>query len=421
MSNYESATGIISTYEDELNLNQESSPQKFKTVPAFATKPEETRFKLAQNRSTSDTDCVYDPFPPESPRKIRSPDKAPDRSPRKSPRISNRSSNCGSTSNSTCNSSMNETLFGTIQRAQSPSLKDRALKMEPIFDLSKDQYENLLGELVDERKKLASSYNFRDSQKVTDAIKHVEACQIKQQKYELQVEAIHEYDELVADFTQRLAAFDQETEELEKELRGKLAQQRARILANHQRELDRHVKKWSSDAMRRQYNHASFQLRTLQKQFRLLMLECRFAEAEGIKATIDKMSENEQKDASKQMRLDFEAATAKLKAKLDVEMTSYEQRAQVQIRQLQQKRSWLRLSFLNKQRKIEQRAEQVKDQDKLWNMKQLQRKDELARGEALSKPNTAARLNEEDVKDRENPTLPLPPLHVPEAMMRTNR
>lgn len=365
------------------------------------------------------SDAVYNPIPPEYPKGSQS-----QRSPRLSQNLSasSRSSqNLSTSTRSSSNSNLTQTLFNTQKTTKSISLKDKAMRLEPILDLTETEYEKLLGELVEERRKLATSYRFKESAHVTEAIRHVESCQIQQQKYELQVEAVQEFDEQVADFKSRLADFDKETERLEVELRGRLAEQRKRILLIHQKELDKHIKKWSSESMKRQYNHASFKLRGLQKQFRLLMLECRFIEAEDIKATIDRMQQREQQDAIKQMQLDFEESTNKLKAKLDVEMTSYEQRGEVQIRQLQQKREWLRLSFLNKERKFEQKAAQISDQEKLWNSHQLQRKDELAKGKKLSTPNTANRLNDEDVVDRETPTIQLPPLKITENFSKTNR
>lgn len=404
-----------------------SNPRFLETSPHFKS-PTETNISdrtgsasSASNNTTNSqliSDAIYNPIPPEYPKGSQT---------QRSPRFSNASSavlsssNTPSTSRSSSNSNFVQTLFNTQKAKKSVTLKDKALRGEPIYDLKDSEYESLLADLVEERRQLAASYKFKESTQVTNAIRHVEACQIQQQKYELQVEAVKEYDEQVADFQRRLAEFDSQTEKLEVELRGKLAEQRKRILILHQKELDKHVQKWSSDAMRRQYNHASFKLRALQKQFRLLMLECRFTEAEPIKATIDRMQKREQQDAMKQMQLDFEESTNKLKAKLDLEMTSYEQRGEVQIRQLQQKREWLRLSFLNKERKFEQKAAQVSDQEKLWNTHQLQRKEELAKGKNLSAPNTSNRLSDEDVKDREVPTLQLPPLFISTDMSKTNR
>ena len=410
-------TNLNNTYNKNTNFNYNDSNLQFaETSPNFANY-DNTNFDVYRGIASSTqvpsskpiSDAIYNPIPPEFPKGSQS---------QRSPRLSQKLS---SSTRSSSNSNLTQTLFNTQKATKSMSLKDKAMRLEPILDLKDSEYEKLLGELVEERRNLATSYRFKESAHVTDAIRHVESCQIQQQKYELQVEAVQQFDEQVADFQSRLAEFDKETERLEVELRGKLAEQRKRILLIHQKELDKHIKKWSADSMIRQYNHASFQLRGLQKQFRLLMLECRFIEAENIKTTIDRMQQREQQDAIKQMQLDFETSTNKLKAKLDLEMTSYEQRGEVQIRQLKQKREWLRLSFLNKERKFEQKAAQISDQEKLWNAHQLQRKDELAKGKKLSTPNTANRLNDEDVMDRETPTIQLPPLKISPEFSKTNR
>lgn len=409
---------VVESGENNPNENYlESQAPKFNTMPAFATGPDSTKFKVINSTATAllgensndktssmkVSDSLFSPTPPD----VYSKTQISPRSPR-----SSRSSR----------SSKNATLFSTTTQSSNPlSLKEKAMKLEPLYNLTNEQYESLLAELVEDRRRLATSHQFKESANITNVLRHVEACQIQQQKYELQVEAVQEYDIQVEKFRKEIADFDRETDEMEQELKGKLARQRERILQSHQRELDAHVQKWSQESMKRQYNHASFQLRTLQKQFRLLMLECRFQEAEELKSVIDKKAKSEQQDAVKQMQHDFEVSTNKLKQKMDSEMTSYEQRAQIQIKSLQQKRSWLRLSFMNKQKKIEQMASHVSDREKLWNTKQLQRKEELARGRSLTTPNTSSRLNEEDVIDREHPTLQLPPLRVPLSMTKTNR
>lgn len=304
--------------------------------------------------------------------------------------------------------------------AKSPN-KERAMNMEPLFGLENDEYNRILEELVDDRRRTAASHNFSESARINDAIKHVEECQIRQKKYEMQVAACQEYEEQVEQFEASVREFDEDTKRMEEELRAKLEEQKQKVIAVHQHQTKLLEERWNSQAMQRRYNHASFTLRTNKKQFRLLMLECRFKEAETLKAVIDKMERSEQADAVKQMQSDFDDAEKALRAKQLNELQNIDQRAELQIKQLRQRRGWLRQAFLNKKKKFEQRAEQIADPDKLWNLAQLQRKEEIAAGGIASAPNTAARLNEKDIRDREEATLRLPPLRLGGSTRRSAR
>ena len=298
------------------------------------------------------------------------------------------------------------------------SNKEKAMELRPLYGLRNEEYEKILEELVADRKRNASSHNFSQSSRITDAIKHVEACQIQQKKYELQVEACQAYEQQVEQFKQNLSKFDQETDKMEEDLLAKQAEQKQKLIKVHQHEMKVLSDRWTARSMQRRYNHASFTLRNNKKQFRLLMLDCRFKEAEALKEVIDRMEKSEQADAIKQMQSDFEEAQKKLRVKQLGEIQNLDQKAELQIQQLRQRRGWLRQAFMNKKRKFEQRATQIADPDKLWNLNQLQRKEEIAAGAMLTTPNTAARLNDEDIADREDPTIPLPPLRVSLTMKR---
>lgn len=291
------------------------------------------------------------------------------------------------------------------------TLKEKAMALRPLYGLNDEDYDSILAELVEERRNNAATHKFSCSARINEAIRHVEACQIRQKKYVMQMEACQEYDEQVAQFKQSLRDFDDETDRLEKELAEKLTQQRQNLIKNHQAEIQAHTEKWTSASMKRRYNHASFGLRNNKKQFRLLMLECRFKEAETLKEVIDKTESAEKADAIKLMQADYDASHKALRARQLNDLRNMDQKAEISLNQLRQKRGWVRQSFMNKKRKIEQRAAQIADPDKLWNLAQLHRKEEIASG-AMSVPNTAARLNEEDINDREEAVLELPPLKV---------
>jgi hypothetical protein len=170
--------------------------------------------------------------------------------------------------------------------------------------------------------------------------------------------------------------------------------------------------KWGAESKKRQYNHASTQLKALKRQLRMYIIECKFDEAEEVKVLMTRTQEAEQADACKQMQHDFEEAQQRLKAKQAAELAFADESGALQIVQLRQKRGWGRQTFLNKKRKFEKRAGQISDAERLWNWHQAQRKDELARGGQAEGLSRTTKLSESDIPAEGDSFIPLTPLRM---------
>jgi hypothetical protein len=340
------------------------------SLPSFCTDPEETHFK------------VFDETPvPDIPDTPVEPDSDAARSP--------------------------------CRHRSLPELKELAMRLGPLHGLEPDDYDCLLAELVADRRRLASTHSFRESSRLNEVIGHVSMCQLEDRKYRLQVDACHEYDEQATQFEQRLREYDAESVRLENELKARLARQRDRLLFVHGNEMKCFVVKWSSDPKRRQYNRASQNLRFLRRQLRLYMLQCRFTEAEEVKNMLIRTEEAEQTDAANQLQHDFDDAHAKLQRKQAGEVALFDDAAKIQITQLQQRRTLRRQLFVNEKRKFDHRADQIADPERLWNLHQMQRMEEIAKGGQPKAQVCVTRLAEDDLPDRDDGTIQLPPLRIP--------
>jgi hypothetical protein len=292
------------------------------------------------------------------------------------------------------------------------SLKQQALELAPLFGLSAVTYDSLICELVSDRRRSAAAENFRESSHLNKVIEHVNNCRLAERKYDLQVDAVREYEDQAADFERRLREYDEETARLERDLRNELSAHRGRVVSVHDFEAKVHGEKWTSDQKRRLYCHASSDLRFLRRQFRLYMGDCNFEDAEVVKRMIDRAQRNELVSNSLQMHHDFGESRTKMKERHQVELKHYDDAATLQLTQLRQRRACGRDLFLNKRRKFEGRVVQIADQDKLWNLDGLRRKDEASRGSTAPIGSRTTKLTARDIPMSDDTQIPLPPLRI---------
>jgi hypothetical protein len=292
------------------------------------------------------------------------------------------------------------------------TVRERAIHGHHLTGLDLCEYDRLLTDLVEERRACAATHRLRDSARLTDAIAHVTACRLEERKYRLQVAACDEFNEQATRFEDSIREYDSETARLEEALQQRLSQQRARLLQAHERLTAAHARSWTSPAKRRQYNHASSELCALRRQFRLYVKECQFVDAEEVSGLIARAEGAERADAGKQMQHDFEESQKKLKARMQAELDWGDEAARVQLAQLRQRRAWGRQLYVNKRRKIEARAEQVSDSDRLWNAHLAELRQEVSRGSRFGETMRLARLTDEDVPSGDDTTIALPALRL---------
>lgn len=291
-------------------------------------------------------------------------------------------------------------------------------------DLTDGQTDQLLRVLVEERNAKAAENNFKESQRYQKAVSSLTDQQMKRKKASAQKEVLDQIESELKGKRDELAAFDKETEDQIKKFKEDKDAQRRRLEETHQEQLDKHAAEWTADKKVRQYNRASHGLINLRKQFKLLVQQCRFADASDVKAIIDRTEAGEKAVAHAQMQHDFDESLRKLEAKQEGEREFLETNAVVQLAQLEQKRARLRVALVNKLRKVEAQAERAQDQDKVWNSLQMQRLEQVSNAQprsANASATTTTKVTISTGSTREDATISLPPLNVKRAQRGQTR
>ena len=316
-------------------------------------------------------------------------------------------------------------LMSRVNKPQLPQeeleeLKNKAINFEPLDDLTDDQYEALIRHLAEERRDNAFNNNFAYSEKLNEVIEYVTECQTDQRKYALQQSKYDDYFQQMERVQSELERFDQETSMLEKKLKSDLETQQRRIEANQERELDRHSAQWTSDAKRKQYNHASSRLLFLRKQFQQLVVQCRFKEASAIKSEIQKLELAEQQEAIKVMQHKYDESLKKIETRHADELQFFKTRADIQLKQLKQNRAKLRIALQNKESKLRKMEERIKDVEKLWNCNQMQRIEDVSAGKSRD-ARVTSKLSPREFCNQNDTTINLPPLNLRRNPTRASR
>ncbi|OHS99284.1 hypothetical protein TRFO_34319 [Tritrichomonas foetus] len=303
-------------------------------------------------------------------------------------------------------------------------LKKRAMNFQTLDDLHDQVYVLLMNNLMEDRNTLAVQEDFKGSERLNKVIEHVSKCQLEQRKYNLQHESYNDMMDQMDEVKAQLQTFDNETNQLETDLRNKVNNQISRITLNHEKELSALQAQWNTESKMRQYNRASPRLVFLRKQFKQLMRQCKFSEAEETKAMIQKLEMAEQEAAIVLLQNNFDDAVAKVEARQREELQFYKTKADIRIKQLRANRNKLREALLNRQRKIEKMGEIISDVDRLWKYNQSQKGKNAVSQRGMKTENTISRLTSRDFTEREDTTLSLPPLQLkrtPRGSVRSSR
>ncbi|OHT06316.1 hypothetical protein TRFO_25660 [Tritrichomonas foetus] len=256
-------------------------------------------------------------------------------------------------------------------------LKERALNMENLDDLTNDEFESLISLLNEERKQIINNRKFSEGNKINFVINHVNKSYENKRKRELHKQEYNKYIEQKEEFEELLKRFDHETSEMLHEIDIRNREAIVKMEKQHEHESNEHYLHWMSDSKVRQYNRASQQLMLNRKQMQLLLDQCRFTEAEAIQQIINKQERREQANAHKAMQHDYDESLKALNEKQQNEIDFIIQKGRIRRQQLQQKRANERLTLMNKEKKINAIAQQVADPDRVWNLAQNQRINEI--------------------------------------------
>lgn len=307
--------------------------------------------------------------------------------------------------------------------------KKKALDLQPLENLSDDVYSAVLNSLIEDRNVHASAEHFKECERLNHAIEHVNHCQMEQRKYNLQNESYQGMMDQLDDIEMQLTIFDAETKTLENDVIDQTNKQLNRVKEKHQKELDEIQDKWNEESKMRQYNRASPRLVFLRKQFKQLMRQCKFAEAEETKSLIQRLEIQEREKAEATMSTRFQDAVSKVEARQEEEVKFYQTKGDIRLKKLKVDRLKLREAITNKQKKVEEMRDVINDPDKLWNYNMSQKKKNQPSANSTTKSvfgttmmqNNAnlSRLTSRDFTDREETTLALPPLKLNRNTRRT--
>jgi hypothetical protein len=293
---------------------------------------------------------------------------------------------------------------------------NQAIAGEPLpASLTPHDLEDLLFQLGQFRKQRAAAHSYREGQRINDAMRNTERALMRLRKDGMQKEAKAEYEEELATFQAALQEFDNETKQRLKEIQDKQDEERKQLQFVHesqQRELTEH---WSSPAKFRLYNRASNQVTILRRQHSILLMQCRFSDAEEVNRLIESRIKEEEATSHRMHQRDFEESTAYLTEKQKGEMESFETSVDVQLAQFNHKRAIQRRIFENKQKRIQVKGDIAKDPEKLWNLAQMQRLEDLSGAHAVRGSNStlpSSKMTQRDIKDPAMIILSLPPLHM---------
>ena len=303
--------------------------------------------------------------------------------------------------------------------ADTRSLRLSALRLQDISGLPDSEYDTLIADFADERRRCIFSHNFQDSKHLTDVINHLCQCQVKQRKENAQMEAIKQYEETVRKFEEDLKAFDTETKQQLQENRNKFLDQFSKLAAQHRAEQIDLQQRWSTKAKLRQYAHASQELIQMRKQLKQEIIAERFDAAQEYQKRIIFLEERDKRNAHAAMQRDFDTASDQLQAKQNQDVMFLKEQLKQTERQIIQRREKLRAAFLNRAKKIEQQRDIVQDPEKVWNQLVMQRRDELAKGNETrrSMPSRRIRMSDMEGNNRLYPhntsdtSITLPPLN----------
>ncbi|KAK8885914.1 hypothetical protein M9Y10_041372 [Tritrichomonas musculus] len=294
-------------------------------------------------------------------------------------------------------------------------LMDRAINKDKLDDLQDSDYEDLIFNLQQERRRKASDRSFSMGEKINEALKYVKSCQLKYQKAERLKVATAEYNKEFEQLKALIQEFDDETQKEKEELKLAIQDQRNQIIENHKYQISELREHWTSPNKVRMYNHASNDLTAMKKKRKFLLMQARFNEASEVDHSIKEKKKNEEAFNQESYQQGFDAALKNLLEKQKEELNFFDENSKIQIEKLIQRREKRRVSFNNQLKRFEARAELLKDADKLWNSEQFSRRDnmntKMMMGARAGQPSGRILANDvQETEDGDNAVLDLAPL-----------
>ena len=299
------------------------------------------------------------------------------------------------------------------------SMRAKALRLERLEGYPIEEYDALVNEFQNERRRQIENRQFGLGDRINAAIEHVKKAKEDQEKTNLQKEAIAKYQERKDAFDKELAEFDRETSRQIQELKDRQLESQQRLIDQQDKEAEDNYIKWKMDAKMRQYNHASYHLVFQRKLLENLMQQGRFGEAEVVQKNIQRLEMQERESAYKVMQHDYNLSLKKLDEKHGNEMVFFQQNADVQMVKLKQKRAMERQRYINQKRKIDKRGEDAHDKERVWAAAQTQRVIAASKRRPETRDTKTRTAGSVTVRAQQtSTTIELPPLHLKKPAKR---
>lgn len=396
----ESITHLDVPYDASTSAPRSKSPRKKNNSKQNETQNENQSFSSTTPRSSNS------PKSPKSPREGN-----------KSPRAKKNSNLSQTTSPRSAKSDESLPPLNNTTTPHTPSedvqkYVKKALNKEPILNLTDDVYSDILFELAEKRKKYAIHHNYKEGDRMSEAITFVEKCQKNTQMNAYAVDYQKSFEDEKTKFENEFKEYDSKTQELFKELKDQQEEKRKVLLEEQRKERDKHREKWTSEWMVRQYNKQSVQLTQMRKQHSLLLCQNRFKEAESLNNLIVQKAKQEEDVNSKSYQFDYDSSVKMLKERQKLEIDNFESQCENQFIKLKGDRARRRVAYEFREKKINSKSAVANDPEKIWNASMLQRVENSAANSQKRANMPSTRMKKEDLKDLDIMTLSLPPLKV---------
>lgn len=288
----------------------------------------------------------------------------------------------------------------------------RAKKQKSLDNYSVHQFEELLGLLHQERKKLATDHRFSEGDTINRIIDHVNKYYVKAKtKENQQIERI-QFEKKNSEFENQFKLFDDETKTLEEELLQNQANRTQEMIERHQNEFDRFEERWTSDQKQRIYNKGTNHLLSLHNSLKQLLVQSRFQEAQAVQQQIDERSQLEEADHFDLIQHDYNESLRNLQDRQQLEMESFQEKLNIELNTFRQQRKRLRQAYVNRQIVMKTHEDLINDPEKLWKRtekKRIRKSLTLLSRDTQYMPPTRMKVSELR-NDKSVPILKLPKL-----------
>jgi hypothetical protein len=298
------------------------------------------------------------------------------------------------------------------------ALKDKALALDPLRGYSLSVLNNLLQELESDKQRLIDEKACKELTKYGLAIQHVTRWKLEAEKRAMHREKTHEVKVKLQQIQDEIHAYDDETQEILRNMEEYQKEQKESMMKAHQKEIQSHLELWKSDEKMRHYNRASADLGNRKFQFEKYLRQERWEEAKVLGDQVEVMERKEAVRAAELYKSDYKESLKRLRVRQMEQVQTLDASLRNEKEAVLRKRQGERAVLLNVQKKNELKGSAIGGPENVWNRNRLARYDEIRahaggddRAQTWAGASTRSVGTSHQAK-RPNIILPLPPLEL---------